>query len=128
MRLVMIRRVVAFQMAVYRPPAVVIGLMVCIGVQMLKGRGHRAHLHGEAHKQDEGQTFHSRFDSVLQPYKGQSRHVARAATRRETAGSNHLDTLTPPLECESRHEVPTSPLVPPKRAGLGSGRGRCHET
>jgi hypothetical protein len=51
--LMMVRRPVAFHVTVCLPPSVVIRLMVCIGVQMLKGRGHRAHLHREAHEQDE---------------------------------------------------------------------------
>jgi hypothetical protein len=47
------RRLVAFQMTMHRPPAVMIGFMVCVGVQMQKGRGHRAYLHREAHEQDQ---------------------------------------------------------------------------
>jgi hypothetical protein len=55
---VVVRNIVALEVTMHGPPAMMSRFMVRVGVQMDQGGGHRAHLRGEAHEQNEGQAFH----------------------------------------------------------------------
>lgn len=65
------RGVVCLHVAVDRPAAAVVCVMSCVGMQMHEGRGQRTYLHREAHKQDQGQTFHGWGIVSYIPHDGQ---------------------------------------------------------